>query len=129
MRNPNMDPVAWEIERAASSYRHSPGREPLELPAFFRPVDAWVERLRAIGRQTDAYRLASLSRDALWAGLEDPREEPLRRIASAIVLHAGGEEPERMRRMAGAVADPKLRRALRVAAEGGNVETDLEEYG
>ncbi len=124
-----MDPVAREVERALASYRHSPGRESLELPTFRRPADVWVESLRAIGRQTDAYRLASLSRDALWAGLEEPREEPLRRIAAAVVLHAGGEEPERMRRMSGAVADPKLRRALQVAAEGGNVETDLEEYG
>jgi hypothetical protein len=129
MRTRNTDPVAREIERALASYRHSPGREPLELPAFSRPVGAWVESLRAMGRQTDAYRLASLSRDALWAGLEDPREEPLRRIASAIVLQAGGEDPERICRMAGAVADPKLRRALQVAAEGGNVATDLEEDG
>ena len=129
MRTRNVDPVAREIDRAVASYRHSPGREPLALPTFRRPAAVWVESLRAIGRQTDGYRLASLSQDALWAGLEDPREEPLRRIASAIVLYAGGEDPERMRRMAEAVADPKLRRALQVAAEGGNVETDLEEYG
>ena len=84
-----------------------------------REVGAWVRALRAMGSGASAgMREAAVPRDGLWQVLESPRRSLTARAAAAVAL-SEAEAPERARvaALAGAVAEPRLRRVIEVAGQ------------
>ncbi len=91
-----------------------------------RGVDAWLSGLRKLARGT-GYRDAAVSSDQLWAIVSDPTKGASARAGAAFALRSNldGEGRERLRVVAQACAEPKLRVALDAAA--GEEEEALED--
>ena len=97
-----------------------------------RSVREWMEHLRALAhRQEGGMRVAPVLRTHLWALLSDPNAAASDRAGAAVALARGGEEGgtnERLRVVAGAVAEPRLRVVIEAVATGSEakIETALE---
>ncbi|MEM6788195.1 MAG: hypothetical protein AAF928_07755 [Myxococcota bacterium] len=79
-----------------------------------QPLSAWVKRLRGL-RQQASHRRSAVSRDALWATLEDATALPLDRAAAAVALRdetLAAPERRRIEVAARATVAPRLRIAL-----------------
>jgi hypothetical protein len=85
-----------------------------------RPLRAWMDHLRAIGTgaNLDA-RVAPLPAERLGTVLDDPQQSPRLRLAAAVALVAQSEAsaPARIREIARACPDRKLRIALEAVTD------------
>jgi len=66
-----------------------------------------------------SYRDQAVSRDMVWAIVEDPAAPPRARVQSAVALRVSAEEAPRLRAAAAATADPDVQRGLVAAGEIG----------
>jgi hypothetical protein len=109
------DFVADRIDREREAFAGASADQSPILERGARPAAEWVRHLRAVamgGR--DQYRTAAIPSSDLWAIAASPAAEPGQRAAAAIVLTSTTDEgaAKRLARVARAVANPPLRRAL-----------------
>jgi hypothetical protein len=86
-----------------------------------RSVDLWVRGLRNTGRGShEGFRALAFDRDDLWRVLESSTSSPEARAAAAVVLTEGSDarDAQRIRVVADAVAEPRLRVALDASIHG-----------
>jgi hypothetical protein len=80
----------------------------------------WVRSVRALSARADAagYRTPAVAHERLWRIVEDPRADGAARTGAALALAPGlnASGRERMRSVAHACADPRVRIALTTAA-------------
>jgi hypothetical protein len=86
-----------------------------------RSASEWITYLRSlVARQEGGMREAPVLRSQLWSLLSDPKAEPMERAGAAVALAAEGRDEkgthERLRAVAVAVAEPKLRVVIEAAA-------------
>jgi hypothetical protein len=92
-----------------------------------RPIEAWLTHLRGLLTRTETFRgEAPPSREALLQLVEDSTARPELRAAAAVAVTAAGQDDEaarvRLRVAADTSAAPRLRIALRAAAERDDAE-------
>jgi len=113
--------LAARLEEALASH-HTEDRDAdaASLSRRGRAPREWVRALRARGAGADAdARTAPLSKDRLWALVEDGAAHAPARAAAAVAVatDATADDRERLRVVARATASPGLRVALERAAE------------
>lgn len=86
-----------------------------------RTVDAWMKSLAAVNpKRAGSYRTAALPQDELWRVVEDATADPSARAGATVVLREALDDAGRTRlRVAiDGIAAPKVRVAMRAAADG-----------
>ncbi|MBW2457222.1 MAG: hypothetical protein JRI68_22100 [Deltaproteobacteria bacterium] len=84
-------------------------------------VEAWLERLRGLWKQSAGYReRAPVDVRQLWAILQHPKAVPSARVACAVALRAweGEETDDALRRLVGVTVNPDLVAAFRGVDDG-----------
>lgn len=122
---PEMASAAVYMESLAQRIREAKeaagGADVAVLERRGRPLEEWLRRLRALtDRGAPGFREAPIVPEALWKTVENGHAEPAARAAAAVALQPSLDDGgrERLRVAADVVAAPKLRVALRAAAEG-----------
>lgn len=111
------------VERMVAALRaHGPARE----EALARVLDRsggrtrdWVKAMRGLVRPAGGFRAAVVPAERLWQVVENPRADRTSRTGAAIALAPTlqGQERLRLRAAAAGCAEPRLRLALRTAAD------------
>lgn len=83
-----------------------------------RTVNAWRAALTGLGTSAAAFRGATLDRDALLDALDEPGEDPERRVGAVLALRDDEAAQTRVRVAIEACSDDAMREAMRAAAEG-----------
>ena len=87
-----------------------------------RTCRAWYEAVSALSRAPDGYRRLTMPSDALWQIVDDATQPSSTRVGAAVLLRADMDVTgrKRLRAVAEACANPRLRVALERAAQPDN---------
>lgn len=113
----------WEAVSAGAEMGVRPN-ERAALARGARSPERWVEELRALASHGGQYRQGlGLDRPRLWAIAENPAAAPDLRAGAAISIAAtlADDERTRLRELAAAIMEPKLRAAFERVADARDV--------
>lgn len=126
---PDPEQIAERIREAKAAATSEGDAPQAALLRGFGPPAERIHALRAIGRKAGEgeYRSAQVSTEQLWRSLESSSADPKARAGAAIALRERLDETcrRRLRIVAAATAEPKLRAAIESAA--GDDDAPLEE--
>ena len=117
------------IAKAKARFDEGSSLDLRELDRGARPFSEWRERLLGLLDSAKAYRDRALSRDDLWAVVQNAAATPERRVGAALALskQVDDEGRDRIRVAAEGCANEPLRVAIDNAADGELEEAALEE--
>jgi hypothetical protein len=115
-----IEAIAARIRSALAAFRAGEGDYARVLERATQPVDAWLERLRALARGGGGYRELALADEELGRVVSDPKAPADVRVGAAVVLSSREDAAvrERVRIAADTAASPRLRVALESVASG-----------
>ncbi len=122
--------VYQRLLQGLEAFRARGGSAELELLARRgRPHEEWLRALRGLGAGATGPRDNHVDRERLWGVLDDPSAPPVARAGAAASLGASTEPGarERIRLVAAAVAEPRLRIAMETAAKHESSDEELAE--